>query len=167
MTASKAIVKAAEIRVGNLFNVPNTAQSPFRVDTIEYLQDKESFGKVGMFVKRYENLHPLTWYLENLEPIPLTEEWLLKANFKKIDSLILPIYAISISTWKNVVKELGVTVEPGNQYMNIREGEVDRDRDEDDVIMLRNSDIHGTFYVHQLQNIYFALTATELEFKLN
>jgi len=73
-------------------------------------------------------------------PIPLTEEWLLKFGFEKNDN---------------------------NQFI-LMEGSVD---------ILFNKDLNGwtcdginfsinmTEYVHQLQNLYFALTGEELKLK--
>ena len=78
----------------------------------------------------------------NLEPIPLTEEWLLRFGFEKNDN---------------------------NQFI-LMEGSVD---------ILFNKDLNGwtcdginfsinmTEHVHQLQNLYFALTGEELKLKEN
>jgi len=85
------------------------------------------------------NLFPLQpgW---QAEPIPLTEEWLLKFGFEKNDN---------------------------NQFI-LMEGSVD---------ILFNKDLNGwtcdginfsinmTEHVHQLQNLYFALTGEELKLK--
>ncbi|MCT3943873.1 hypothetical protein HZQ28_01105 [Elizabethkingia anophelis] len=74
--------------------------------------------------------------LVNCEPIPLTEEWLLKFGFKlKSDA-------------------------DGEYYENCGVN----------ILILRSDDIHFFFgnpntkdkYVHQLQNLYFALTQKEL-----
>jgi len=70
-------VMASELRIGNFVNVPRKDQSPFRIDAFECLSKK--FIKVAMIHPEYgENFHPLTWYGDDLKPIPLTEEWLLK-----------------------------------------------------------------------------------------
>jgi hypothetical protein len=85
------------------------------------------------------NLFPLQpgW---QAEPIPLTEEWLLRFGFEKNDN---------------------------NQFI-LMEGSVD---------ILFNKDLNGwtcdginfsinmTEHVHQLQNLYFALTGEELKLK--
>ena len=78
------------------------------------------------------------------EPIPLTEEWLLNfgiknANFvHEIKHPIVHIY--SINKWFFAINEDGSIrmIHPVNE-INIK-------------------------YVHQLQNLYFALTGTELEY---
>jgi hypothetical protein len=75
-----------------------------------------------------------------IEPIPLTEEWLLKFGFK-YDEFISPMYrpkAYSI---------LGMTLYKESEifcYSNVK-----------------------LKYVHQLQNLYFALTGVELELPSN
>lgn len=81
------------------------------------------------------------------KPIPLTPEWLERAGFeKKVDGFISTKWHIGI----NPVTQ---------DYLF-------------DVTWLSNFDRpfyrNGHFkidYVHQLQNLYFALTGTELEFK--
>lgn len=71
-----------ELRKGLYFNVPRKDQCPFRIDVIEHLDD--NFAKVGMKSGIYKmgeiemEGHPLTWYLKDLDPIPLTEEILEK-----------------------------------------------------------------------------------------
>jgi hypothetical protein len=75
-------MKASELRLGNLVNVPRKDQSPFRIDAFESLSN--SFIKVAMIHPEHgEKFHPLTWYGDDLKPIPLTEEWLLNFGFNK------------------------------------------------------------------------------------
>jgi len=76
-------MKSTELRIGNYVNVPNNKQFPFRIDAFEYCSEK--FIKVAQEVRiNGTEVHPLTWYGKDLEPIPLTEEWLLKFGFKKL-----------------------------------------------------------------------------------
>jgi len=78
-------MKASELRIGNLVNVPREDQSPFRIDLIEYATIE--LMKVGMNIHKYEfagkiiDGHPLTWELKDLSGIPLSEEILLKCGF--------------------------------------------------------------------------------------
>lgn len=72
--------------------------------------------------------------LDLIEPISLTEEWLLKFGFKKINT-----------TWYklgNMAINISFDVEWGSKWMGIR-----------------------LKYVHQLQNLYFAITGQELTLK--
>jgi len=82
------------------------------------------------------------------EPIPLTEEWLLKFGFQDTDSyfnlLDFPDFRI---TWSVRVVESG---ERKNFWL-----------DENFLEVFQQNIKH----VHQLQNLYFALTGEELEIK--
>jgi len=76
-----------------------------------------------------------------LEPIPITEEWLFKFGFlKDLDNdIYLNINAYAFLYWQNDRVEL---LDDDNNFM-----------------------ISYCKYVHQLQNLYFALTGEELTFK--
>jgi len=85
------------------------------------------------------------------KPIPLTEEWLVKFGFdnrllKKIGDTDLYLQA----DCKESLKEYGLylSTDIGNGSCNDP-----------------NTFIGGYFYVHQLQNLYFALTQKELKIK--
>lgn len=80
----------------------------------------------------------------NIKPVPLTEEWLLNFGFnKKVDEYVFQDYAIEDIhngvTW--ILKEF----------------------DYDSVCFVAIG--KGINYVHQLQNLYFALVGEELELK--
>lgn len=73
------------------------------------------------------------------KPIPLTEEWLVKFGFDKLH---------------------------GNWFDN--EGMIELYEKDNGYVMLEDSYYHCSqdlLYVHQLQNLYFALTGEELELK--
>lgn len=71
-----------------------------------------------------------------LQPIPLTEEWLLNFGFKKI------------KTW------LGDAYENENGDIAYLNGQI--------YIISEDVKVDTPKYVHQLQNLYFALTGEEL-----
>jgi hypothetical protein len=79
---------------------------------------------------------------EEVKPIPLTEEWLFKFGFK---------FDGHCSWWKNKLIEL--TIDTGEDEYSVF-------NDNGDYITLK-----GIKYVHQLQNLYFALTGEELTIK--
>ena len=74
---------------------------------------------------------------EDLSPIPLTEEWLLKFGFEK-------------TTNEYYDKNNGLVIWIDGQFINIE---------------WKDRFLISYTYVHQLQNLYFALTNTELEIK--
>jgi hypothetical protein len=128
-------MEAKEFRIGNLINYRivdkmDERQEWLEVSEIDY-DDLRIFGIKDKIDNDYQ-------------PIPLTEEWLLKfgiknANFiHEIKPQIVHIY--SINKWFFAINEDG----------NIR--------------MLHPVNEINIKYVHQLQNLYFALTGTELEY---
>ena len=122
-------MKAQELRIGNWVQFRHT-ETPVRVT-------------LGDFVREYNDEH-----LEDYEPIPLTEEWLIKFGFE-------PNGGIHFRTIRQ------------SAYIAIGN---------DGSCGLYNSLSHfnrGSSYnqlidvehVHQLQNLYFALTDEELTIK--
>lgn len=109
-------MEAKELRIGNLLNHNNGfVVGPFTVNSI-HISDLE---KDNAYAKEYE-------------PIPLTEEWLIKFGFERWNDVYNNFYH----------KLNGIEIENGNIYVG-----------------------HGNKikYVHQLQNLYFAITGEELK----
>lgn len=100
--------------------------------------NKSYFGVSGALIKELQISQHLQ---KDLKPIPLTEEWLEKFGFEKIKHIHNGIYylhrLVKISIYPNGMIELRGSV--GWNKMQ---------------------------YVHQLQNLYFALTGEELEIKI-
>jgi hypothetical protein len=96
------------------------------------------------------------WFV-HLKPIPLTEEWLLKFAFYQ-----MPHNTIQNSFMKNIgrgrVISVGCVGTP-NEMVFITDENGEK---VENIITARNFDYDGKTYVHQLQNIYFALTGQEL-----
>jgi hypothetical protein len=131
-------MEANELRIGNYVNVPREDQSPFKIDGFDFLNSDG--GKIESEVKiDGKKLHPLTWYLSDLSPIELTEEWLLKMEF----------------SWKNIPERYML-----GSWSTLR---VCRDL----TIEYKDSYLVNVKFVHQLQNLYFALTGEELTIKTN
>ncbi len=78
----------------------------------------------------------------NYKPIPLTEEWLLKFGFDKEE--MTDGYSFIHNTPKTVIDFMYCKINKGFQFNN------------DDIYIK---------HVHQLQNLYFALTGKELTLK--
>ena len=133
-------MKANELRLGNYVNVPIPEQCPFRIDDFECL----SYEFIKVAQKQMINgkeVHPLTWYGNDLQPIPLTEEWLLKFGFENLS--LTPKFDGSKCNF--------------TFYWEV--DEIVLRENYEDIFITRIS------YVHQLQNLYFALTGEELNFK--
>ncbi len=132
---------AEELRIGNLVlratgwdknGVPFFSDNSYEVDSIS-----SSFIGIHDFPE-FQGCNEIP--IKDLEPIPLTEEWLIKAGFEKDDypnTFVLSIEYIyvELTVFKGVISF----------------------RTSDDNVVLK--------YVHQLQNLYFVLTDQELELK--
>ena len=93
---------------------------------------------------------PYTLYFEDVYGLKLTEEWLLKFGFEKIDKEFQVTYAI------NVEDECEEVFMPSKLYLGLY-GQY--------CIGIPYESGGGKskiLYVHQLQNLYFALTGEEL-----
>ena len=77
--------------------------------------------------------------ISNYEPMPITEEWLLKFGFENWDK----------NKWVDSNSVLTISKNDDNFLCLINQRDVD------------------ILYVHQLQNLYFALTGKELTLKDN
>jgi len=136
---------ASELRIGNLVDVINrhhTIHMPYGF--------VKKIGQVQFFkVHLYEYDKPFSTQPENelhdisdLSPIPLTEEWLFKFGFFR--PFMPPIYEIVTS---EMDKRFRIHKVDDNAFI--------LGRYESTSIKIQ--------YVHQLQNLYFALTGEELE----
>ncbi|MDF3076137.1 MAG: Phi19:3 [Sphingobacteriaceae bacterium] len=133
-------MKPSELRIGNYVTTEEQKGCEAKVlgydETSIYL-DHYSFG---------EN----DYVPEAVEPIPLTEEWLLRFGFE--------VSQITVNGGQVIYKSPvggGVVIK---NWQNESEG-----------LIWGNSDLNGGYihiaafkFVHQLQNLYFALTGEEL-----
>lgn len=113
-------MKASELRIGNLVKVPTTDGSDVftQIEPSNYCHEWNSEISI-----------------ESYNPIPLTEEWLVKFGFVKTEDIFKNIYhSIEKFQMENI-----------NYFVGITETKL--------------------LYVHQLQNLYFALTGEELTLK--
>lgn len=141
-------MKANELRIGNL--VSDICGKTLTIDRfygkkiecdIKNMPNKDPLTNIPIYY------HPLTEEIEFCKPIPITEEWLLKFGFEREYELRKTVYHMnnySIILW--VYK---------NGRIDLRIGGIDfKDKD----VRFKKYQ-----YVHQLQNLYYALTQTELE----
>lgn len=143
-------MESRELRVGN--NIKDRGGKTLKIDYFEYdkiCQKVElPFGQVG---------HPFTENFEFLEPIPLTEEWLLKFGFEKKDNNWFSI---------NYYTELREASEEFCIQINMSSGRMcffeTSEKEYEQYPIFSKKPIK---HVHQLQNLYFALTDDELTLK--
>lgn len=109
-------MKATELRIGNWFEIQGLESKIISVDTEGCICENE-------YCEDFENNN----ITQNLQPIPLTEEWLERFNWNPPKDIGV---AFSLTTDE-------IHFVAGNYYKKIE-------------------------YVHQLQNLYFAITGEEL-----
>lgn len=126
-------MKANELRIGNYVYFKHCDYDGSTPRKINYTLNPNLVGLERISVNRIE--------YNNIDAIPLTEEWLLKFGFKKATENFY-----SIKTKKRF----------SNLEINLKSKRA--------IIFGLGSykDIIFTEYVHQLQNLYFALTGEEL-----
>jgi hypothetical protein len=130
-------MKASELRIGNLVEYKNqyinvSGIGPFGI---------QSEGKKYLIIAKFST--------PDIQPIPLTEEWLLKFGFEKIDDF---------DVYSNIWRINGFMVSFGD-YINIHLDWAD------DEVGFHSIMCYEELFVHQLQNLYFALTGEELVVK--
>ena len=137
-------MKAEDLRIGN------------------WVEIKDHEVKTYAQVEGIGNLQQVAgqlWSIEELEPIPLTEDWLERFGFKKYQNgfLITPTgmldfgYFIEYYDWREDWS-VGILY-----YDPVRDCDIDE---------IYKFNVSGSIiYVHQLQNLYFALTGEELTIK--
>ncbi len=96
-------------------------------------------------------------------PIPLTEEWLLRFGFNSNNHEIHETYFINISLIERYDFEnfLTILVMDDCCYVDVTEKEIHPDT------MSYRVTLKDINHVHQLQNLYFALTGEELKLQTN
>ena len=133
------MIKENELRLNNLVMVNYKTDL---LSKVTWIQE----GSINVTFDRQPDLvNGIVCSVNDLIPIPLTEEWLIKFGFKAIN--FLNGYLVQ---------------EKGYKYMDmiIRYGCFDGHRF---LFDFSNEKCVNLKYVHQLQNIYFALTNKELE----
>ena len=129
------MIKANELRIGDWVYWDDI----FVVKVIGYealqLPETIQFEKDGIKYQRYQS---------SFTPIPLTEEWLLKFGFElqQKDELIIVYSIVKIQVVSSITEDKEISL-----------------------ILYGDECISHLKYVHQLQNLYFALTGKELNEK--
>ena len=128
-------MKANELRIGNLITRKNKVLKVWRIQPDKILVSGYSCDKY--------------FKCEEIEPILLTEEWLLKFGFEKKYGIYNPSYNLEIQKTDFYLRNCFL----GGFYWGFNISKCN-DCELCDVMPLQ--------YVHSLQNLYFALTGVEL-----
>lgn len=140
-------IKAHELRIGNL-----VFDHLGRVQTV-------AETRADAYICYLSNGAKLKYKLNTTNPIPLTEEWLLKFGGEKLPHFTVS-NSIIIKTKRNQQLSFGCV---GNPNFMVFIQEINDDDKITDLIAIHNWDYDGEMYVHQLQNLYFALVGEELK----
>jgi len=131
-----------ELRIGNIVN--------YQISTSVFQ------GEVMAITKNRVVVDKLTLKFMTIEPIPLTEEWLIKLGFEKLREY---------DDGENIIIQYGKSIIVGNDEHDeklvisfpFKHCEIGDYQDGYSYVLDITID-----YVHQLQNLYFSLTGDEL-----
>lgn len=132
---------ANELRIGNIVHCPGQILPITAIDSDRELDSKAACSvRLGSLVA--------TW-LDQLKPIPLSKEWLSRAGFDK-----------------RIVR---IDRHGGEDWFDISTVMVNDDVDNPEwryLFTMNGGSLIVVQYVHQLQNLYFALAGEELTISL-
>jgi len=131
---------ASELRIGNYVN--------YAAEKVIVLQTSiKSRNKWDVELGYFEDSIGFERMITEIQPIPLTEEWLLRFGFEKEeeqDELLNTFMFCKLNTVRVEFSDKHKQLYWHDNYTSIYHKEIK--------------------YVHQLQNLYFALTGKELEY---
>jgi hypothetical protein len=135
-------MKASELRIGNFVSDFHASESYYS-EVIELKKNRCYYG----------NFHSV---YSDLKPIPLTEEWHNKLGIQKNGFLSFEY----ILPKKN---NMDIRVIFQGDYVCLRQSKNSHFPMADDVVVIWNKDLtKRDMFVHEWQNLYFALTGEEL-----
>ena len=143
------MILGKDLRLGNY--VYDRGHKVIRIDFIEYIQDgfDTKFGQ-NMFVQDTE-VHPLTEFSDFAEPIPLTIKWLSDFGFKS------KLYGDNCYLFHFDFNELT------HDYLFSLKWIFNSETKEFEGFPFFNNGTFKIEFVHELQNLFFALTRKELK----
>ena len=138
------MIQVQELRIDSLVNIneetriDNTEEHPL-INPLFLIKSIDEDGEITIY-SEIENLH-ITCELEELQPIPLTEQWLKDFGFKKELDNSMVKGDIAIFLDRRFKTNLFLRDNQENKWFSF------------------NCKIQ---YVHQIQNLYFTLVGEEL-----
>jgi len=146
-------IHGSELRVGNYLNIidPTEAYKDCHivVDSIVNYREREVPSNTDYLISFYSPKANASHYdmeLDAFEPIPLSREWMLKLGFEEGGYDFLEWWHPSVEGFLLAGINWADAEWPEYQFLNYRLGK----------------EILQIHYVHQLQNLYFALSGKEL-----
>lgn len=165
-------MNAEELRIGNLVTIDNPKAWPLLkgvilivtgVDNKTDIHFPNSTGSVSLYGKDKFFSNTYSQFDEFIKPIPLTEEWLLKAGFERLPHMNIT-NALIKDIGRNRIISIG-NVGTANEMVWLCEVSATDPKTIVDLICIRNYDYDGRTFVHHIQNIHHDLSGTELEIK--
>jgi hypothetical protein len=146
------MIQINELRIGNFVMTNNSkyrTEDVGKIACITQIDSERTFEEIKGTVSLYliEDKWKETYgqWLIYIEPIPITEEWLLKKfGFEKSKNFE-SLFILSLTEWAEIHVHL---------Y---------KDDCAVEISISKHSITVETYYIHQLQNLYFSLTGKELE----
>jgi len=132
-------MKPNELRIGNYIHRLDLVSKEPRIENVIELQENKAVCS-GPF--------KVNLSYDDLQPIPLTEQWLIEFGFEKKTYQNLTLYCYSLK----VLSHGEISFHPKDSGFNLDLGTTTG-------YQFGKTKIK---YVHQLQNLYFALTGEEL-----
>lgn len=134
------MIKTRELRIGNKILVGKSEVS-----------EVISVMRHGVYVAGDNTAIPD----EHLQPIPLDQSILEACGFEKDG---FGAFNYSISPFVGQLKQLSFS----GDYLYLRQGDLEKNRINDHIVVLWNKDLKKQFYLHDLQNLIHSLTGQEL-----
>jgi hypothetical protein len=138
------MIDARELRLGNLLDYQGQPLPVLAIDNERefFYTERNELLKCSITIGQYDD-NGFMWttngrWLKHFKPIPLTEDWLVRLGFRYYKETNGYAYRIHFRI----------------QFVKSENGFM---------AYIDNTEWHELKYVHQLQNLYFALTGEELE----
>ena len=144
-------MKASELRIGNFVATEG-------IDYVEISKIDADFGICYKIPQEFGQFYPY----KEVEPIPLTEEWMMRFGFEKIPYAQI-LFLGEIRDLKE--KECWYQIKVISEFPEL-EIAIHFEHDTTITIIIDDhTEVQYIKHVHQLQNLYFALTGEELTIK--
>lgn len=147
-------MKTNELRIGNFVNCALNEQIRIPESTVRRVDAMLPFGEIIVDLKPTDSF-TIKCPIVHCTGIPLTEEWLVKFGFKKVIGWYINVREHADGLFDSLELADNNDKAENQFYVYFRNMRIETD----DYVLLRKD----LKYVHELQNLYFALTGEELK----